>query len=165
MYHLQPPIVSSCPTIGVQFIPGLSPFATLSEILAINTSVNTTLQNVTKKEILLQSKLENILQVQSITGPTGLAGSPTGPTRATGASTTGPTGVISSSAYFASTSLATFASGTAFPINTIQQVTGSDIALVGTNTVTLQPGRYQIHYTHSGDPLGPTGLEVLAMEL
>ncbi|HFJ9466886.1 TPA: hypothetical protein ACGW7V_006313 [Bacillus cereus] len=125
--------------------------------------------------------MEEVLQEPSFTGPTGPggatgpAGGPTGPTGATGptgpAGATGPTGPTGpfisalSRAYFASTSLATFASGTAFPIDTIQQVTGSDIALVGTDTVSLQPGRYQIHYTHSGDPLGPTGLEVLAMEL
>ncbi|HFJ9466885.1 TPA: collagen-like protein [Bacillus cereus] len=163
--------------VALGTIPGLSPFATLSEILAVNTSINTTLQNVTKKEMLLQSKLENILQVQSITGPTGPTGStglaggpagPTGPTGATGASTTGPTGptgVISSSAYFASTSLATFTPNTPFPINDVQDIDGSAITLVGTDTVSLQPGIYQIHYTHSGDPLGPEGTGVLALEL
>ncbi|WP_308448051.1 collagen-like protein [Bacillus thuringiensis] len=164
--------------VALGTIPGLSPFATLSQILAVNASINTTLQNVTKTEMLLQSKLENILQAPSITGPTGPTGptgasgasltgptGPTGPTGASGTSSTGPTGIISSSAYFASTSLATFASGTALPINDIQDVSGSDITLIGADTISIAPGRYQIHYTHSGDPAGPEGSAVLAMNL
>ncbi|MHA4180397.1 collagen-like triple helix repeat-containing protein [Bacillus cereus] len=169
--------VGTLPSIPQTPVPLLLPFPTLSQLLAVNESVNTTLQNVTKKEIILQNKLESILQAPSITGPTGPIGSTgpaqgaTGPTGATGASgasptgPTGPTGVVSSSAYFASTSLATFAPNTLLPINDVQDIDGSAIALVGTNTVTLQPGRYQIHYTHSGDPLGPEGTGVLALEL
>ncbi|RAT99124.1 hypothetical protein [Brevibacillus sp. Leaf182] len=78
-------------------LPGLTVPASLSDLLLVNASVRQTLQDVTKKEMLLQSKLDNILSVPSsstvgITGDTGATG-PTGvgTTGATGA--TGATGV------------------------------------------------------------------------
>lgn len=78
-------------------LPGLTVPASLSDLLLVNASVRQTLQDVTKKEMLLQSKLDNILSVSSsstvgITGDTGATG-PTGvgTTGATGA--TGATGV------------------------------------------------------------------------
>uniref|UniRef100_UPI000A8CD0F9 hypothetical protein n=1 Tax=Bacillus cereus TaxID=1396 RepID=UPI000A8CD0F9 len=39
------------------------------------------------------------------------------------------------------------------------------ISLVGTDTVTLEPGTYQVHYTHAGDALGVETIEVLSIEL
>ncbi|ASJ56440.1 hypothetical protein BP422_24475 [Brevibacillus formosus] len=41
--------------------PGLEPPATLSDILLVNASVRQTIQDVIKKEILLQFRLENIV--------------------------------------------------------------------------------------------------------
>lgn len=58
-------------------LPGLSgPAPTISDLLAINSSVRGTLQDVTKKEWLLQNKLDSLLTLPISVGPTG----PTGPT-------------------------------------------------------------------------------------
>ncbi|CAH8712403.1 collagen-like protein [Paenibacillus thiaminolyticus] len=80
-------------------LPGLSVPATISDLLAVNSSVNTTMQSLIRNELLLQTKLENILATPSVTAATGLTG-PTGPTGATGATgaigatgATGATGV------------------------------------------------------------------------
>ncbi|WP_276307184.1 collagen-like triple helix repeat-containing protein [Bacillus thuringiensis] len=84
-------------------LPGLSPAATISNVLAVNESVNCVLQTATQKQMYLQNKLKQVLQAPSLTGPTGPvgptgpAGGPTGPTGATGpigfTGPTGPTGV------------------------------------------------------------------------
>ncbi|PEW67832.1 hypothetical protein CN448_17125, partial [Bacillus cereus] len=65
---------------------GLSPAATLGEILEVNESVNKTIQSALKTQMLLQSKLDSVIQTPVLTGPpgptgaTGPAGGPTGPT-------------------------------------------------------------------------------------
>ncbi|TQR34895.1 hypothetical protein [Brevibacillus brevis] len=79
-------------------LPGLTVPASVSDLLLVNASVRQTLQDVTKKEMLLQSKLDNILSVSSsstggITGTTGSTGvGTTGATGATGATGVGITG-------------------------------------------------------------------------
>ncbi|WGV59988.1 hypothetical protein QIH01_02280 [Brevibacillus brevis] len=80
-------------------LPGLTVPASVSDLLLVNASVRQTLQDVTKKEMLLQSKLDNILSVSSsstggISGATGATGvGVTGATGDTGAAgITGPTG-------------------------------------------------------------------------
>ena len=72
-------------------LPGVtSPPATISDILLVNQSVRSTIQDLTKKEFLLQNKLDSILSTPISVGPTGPTG-PTGPsTGVTG--TTGATG-------------------------------------------------------------------------
>ncbi|GAV13094.1 exosporium glycoprotein BclB-related protein [Paenibacillus sp. NAIST15-1] len=72
-------------------LPGVtSPPATISDILLVNQSVRDTIQDLTKKEFLLQNKLDSILSTPISVGPTGPTG-PTGPsTGVTG--TTGATG-------------------------------------------------------------------------
>ncbi|MDF9506798.1 collagen-like protein [Bacillus cereus] len=103
-------------------LPGLSPAATVSNILAVNESVNSVLQTATQKQMYLQNKLKEVLKAPSLTGPpgptgpTGPAGGPTGPTGPTGVCTTcptGPTGPTGSS--FASV----FAQYSQFPNQTI----------------------------------------------
>ncbi|WP_308221939.1 collagen-like protein [Lysinibacillus sp. BPa_S21] len=78
---------------AVGTLPGLSVPATLNELLQVNSSVQTTMQGLIKKELLLQSKLENILSASSAAGQTGATGA-TGSTGATGPSgATGATGL------------------------------------------------------------------------
>ncbi|MFJ3387591.1 MULTISPECIES: collagen-like protein [unclassified Lysinibacillus] len=83
---------------AVGTLPGLSVPATLNELLEVNASVQTTIQGLIKKELLLQTKLENILAAPSVVGTTGATGATgaagaTGATGATGAGSTGATGV------------------------------------------------------------------------
>ncbi|MED1945087.1 MULTISPECIES: hypothetical protein [Brevibacillus] len=79
-------------------LPGLTVPASISDLLLVNASVRQTLQDVARKEMLLQSKLDNILSVPSsstggITGATGATGvGTTGATGATGATGVGITG-------------------------------------------------------------------------
>ncbi|MFE6707652.1 collagen-like protein [Bacillus thuringiensis] len=73
-------------------LSGLSPAATLDEILEVNESVNRTIQSALKTQMLLQSKLDSVIQTPVLTGPPGPTGicptCPTGPTGPTGV--TGP---------------------------------------------------------------------------
>ncbi|MZQ87245.1 hypothetical protein GQF01_34530 [Paenibacillus sp. 5J-6] len=73
-------------------LPGLTgPPATISDILLINESMKSTINTVARKEFLLQSKLESILETPISVGATGPAG-PTGPTGGPAVGPTGPTG-------------------------------------------------------------------------
>lgn len=101
-------------------LPGLTVPASVSDLLLVNASVRQTLQDVTKNEMLLQSKLDNILSVSSsstgaITGATGATGvgvtGATGDTGATGI--TGPTGATGATGETGATG-ATGATGPAF---------------------------------------------------
>ncbi|WP_232242468.1 collagen-like protein [Paenibacillus sp. GSMTC-2017] len=86
---------------AVGTLPGLATPATISDLLAVDESVKNTIQEIIKKEMLLQFKLENILSAPSLTGPTGATGAtgpsggPVGSTGATGAAgATGATGGV-----------------------------------------------------------------------
>ncbi|EEM19423.1 hypothetical protein bthur0001_54640 [Bacillus thuringiensis serovar tochigiensis BGSC 4Y1] len=56
---------------------------------------------------------------------------------------------------------------TTLAIDTIQIINGSAIGFIGPDTVTLEPGTYLVHYTHTGNPLGPEEVttKVLAIQL
>ncbi|MFI8712380.1 hypothetical protein [Brevibacillus brevis] len=104
-------------------LPGLTVPASVSDLLLVNASVRQTLQDVTKKEMLLQSKLDNILSVSSsstggISGATGATGvGVTGATGDTGAAgITGPTGATGATGETGETGAtgATGATGPAF---------------------------------------------------
>lgn len=77
-------------TLGT--IPGISTPATISDLLAINSSIKDTIVESIKLEIVLEKKLEAVLNtpLKGATGATGATG-PTGETGATGAA--GVTGV------------------------------------------------------------------------
>ncbi|OAB35635.1 hypothetical protein PMSD_13045 [Paenibacillus macquariensis subsp. defensor] len=74
-------------------LPGLSTPATISDLLAINSSIKQTLMDTIKLELTLEQKLEAVLNtpLKGPTGPQGITGL-TGITGATGI--TGPTGAI-----------------------------------------------------------------------
>lgn len=100
-------------------LPGLTgPPATISDILLINESMKSTINTVARKEFLLQSKLESILETPISVGATGPAG-PTGPT---GGPAVGPTGATGAQGIAGATGLtgatgagATGATGVAGP--------------------------------------------------
>ncbi|MES5955692.1 collagen-like protein [Bacillus fungorum] len=54
-------------------LPGLSPAATISNVLAVNESVHCVLQTAMQKQMYLQNKLKQVLQAPSLTEPTGPA--------------------------------------------------------------------------------------------
>ncbi|HDR6271879.1 TPA: hypothetical protein QCU37_005544 [Bacillus cereus] len=64
-------------------LSGLSPAATLDEILTVNESVNQTIQTALKTQMLLQSKVKNVIKTPVLTGPTEPAGGATGSSGAT----------------------------------------------------------------------------------
>ena len=71
-------------------LPGLSGGADIEDVLDVNRSVQRTLDEITRQQLLLGAKLNAALDAPVFTGPTG-ATCPTGPTGpATGV--TGPTG-------------------------------------------------------------------------
>ncbi|MFD0717407.1 collagen-like protein [Paenibacillus sp. GCM10027626] len=99
--------------VAIGTLPGLSTPATISDLLSINASVRSTLQETIKKELLLEQKLETILSFTSGgTGTTGATGA-TGTTGATGV--TGATGMAGATGATGATGMtgATGATGTA----------------------------------------------------
>ncbi|TVX94088.1 collagen-like triple helix repeat-containing protein [Paenibacillus agilis] len=129
-------------------LPGVtSPPATISDVLTMNESVRNTIRELTKKEYLLDSKLNSILNTPiSIgptgpPGPTGPTGGPPGPTGATGITgVPGATGAIGATGA-AGTAGSTGATGDPGPTGP----TGP-AGLTGATGATGDPG-----------PTGPTG--------
>lgn len=112
-------------------LPGVtSPPATISDLLNVNASVQATLNAVTHKELLLQSKLDSILSTPISLGPTG----PTGPT--------GP--AFLNNAMFSR--IAPFVGPSAVSWDTtVFNQAGSGISVVGPS-ITLPVGIYTIDY-------------------
>ncbi|SYX82998.1 collagen-like protein [Paenibacillus alvei] len=122
-------------------LPGVtSPPASISDLLLINESVRGTINDLTKKEFLLQTKLESVLAAPSLAGPIGPTG-PTGSTGATGttgvAGPTGATGVLATTAgVFFNTGSATVAAGGTYPLTVANPNNTAGFILAG-NTVTV----------------------------
>lgn len=122
-------------------LPGVtSPPASISDLLLINESVRGTINDLTKKEFLLQSKLESVLEAPSLAGPAG----PTGPT--------GPA-PVASFAYLYSTEFQSIASapapgeqgGVVSFNNTLIQGTAINFAAPSTIQI-LEDGFYRINW-------------------
>ncbi|TVX86877.1 collagen-like protein [Paenibacillus agilis] len=88
---------------AVGTLPGLTPGATISDLLLVNDSVQDTILALAKQAIMLEFKLDNILQQDVSTGATGATGAtgtigPTGPDGTTGGvgatGATGATGAV-----------------------------------------------------------------------
>ncbi|MFE6707654.1 collagen-like protein [Bacillus thuringiensis] len=159
-------------------LPGLSPAATISNVLAVNESVNCVLQSATQKQMYLQNKLKSVLQAPSLTGPpgptgpTGPAGGPTGPTGATGPTgicptcptgPTGPTGplITANNGSFVTNDTITVPTGALVPLATNETLNGTAITHVpGSTNIILAPNQtyYADYQTASGSSTGQIGL-------
>ncbi|WP_099686767.1 hypothetical protein [Bacillus fungorum] len=159
-------------------LPGLSPAATISNVLAVNESVNCVLQSATQKQMYLQNKLKSVLQAPSLTGPpgptgpTGPAGGPTGPTGATGPTgicptcptgPTGPTGplITANNGSFVTNATITVPAGALVPLATNETLNGTAITHVpGSTDIILAPNQtYHADYqSSSGSSTGQIGL-------
>ncbi|MBW5471247.1 hypothetical protein GPJ61_25980 [Brevibacillus formosus] len=141
-------------------LPGLTgPPATISDLLNVNSSVVNTLREITKKDILLNNKLNSVLTasfIDSLTGPTGATGLPggtgatgaTGVTGATGATgITGATGTVSSVfGNFWLSSTIDISPNTIVPLNVANADNSLGFLLAGGQVTVPVSGVYLISY-------------------
>ncbi|PGV66902.1 hypothetical protein, partial [Bacillus cereus] len=124
-------------------LSGLSPAATLDEILAVNESVNKTIQSALKTQMLLQTKLDSVIQTPVLTGPpgptgpTGPAGGPTGPSGATGVTGTSGPVITANNAHMVTSDIISVNNNTGIPLS-------QNLVLQGT-AITHTPGTAQIN--------------------
>ncbi|WP_170953331.1 collagen-like protein [Bacillus thuringiensis] len=147
-------------------LSGLSPAATLDEILAVNESVNKTIQSALKTQMLLQSKLDSVIQTPVLTGPTGPPG-PTGPaggpSGATGA--TGPQ-LTNSAQIFNTNGFTSTSNNQPVPLSTNGVITGTDITHTpGSADIMLAGGHtYLVTYmSNFTPPPNTTGVNELLL--
>ncbi|WP_036697057.1 hypothetical protein [Paenibacillus taiwanensis] len=156
---------------AVGTLPGLSAPATISDLLAIDDSVRSTLQEIVMKEMMLKYKLDSVLAAPSLLGPTGATGAtgpsggPTGPTGATGQGTTGPTGVTGATGPTGATGVGV--TGATGPTGAtgigVTGATGATGATgVGVTGATGPTGATGIGVTGATGPTGTTGPLVTA---
>lgn len=145
----------------LQFLLGTLPtspfvFRTVEDVLDVNVSVQSMLQTIAQKELLLINKLESVLLAPSVigpTGPTGPTGSSGGPAGATGS--TGSTGATGSTGSTGATGLTgptgeIGATGATGPIG--------DTGVAGPNGATGGAGATgDIGITGAPGPTGETG--------
>ncbi|MFS0917720.1 hypothetical protein [Brevibacillus sp. 179-C 1.1 NHS] len=147
---------------AVGTIPGLTATASLSDLLAVNSSVRDTLQAIIKKDMLLQNKLACILTIPTtsssdITGDTGTMGV-SGTTYVTG-----PTGPTSSTPGFTNVELGSLEldtpiivlPGDGIPLLHTFVIDGTDIAhTAGESCIFLAGGHsYSVNYVMNAEPL------------
>ncbi|MCS7460546.1 collagen-like protein [Paenibacillus doosanensis] len=151
-------------------LPGLSPAASIDDLLAVNNSVSNTIQTIIQKEWILSDNLDSILRTPVTVGPTGAtgatgatgpAGGPPGPTGPTGeagatgpAGPTGPPGTAVTENNADIGFVGTFAGFSPVPLTTNYSINGLAIShLPDTTDILLAPGHtYQVVYTFEGVP-------------
>ncbi|MFB2549166.1 hypothetical protein [Bacillus sp. OTC-L18] len=134
-------------------LSGLSPVATLDEILAVNESVNQTIQSALKTQMLLQNKLDSVIQTPVLTGPTGLAG------------VSGPL-ITANNARITNAATQTVAAGAAVPLAFNNVVNGTAITYVpGSTDIVLAPNQtYYVSY-EAESTIGTAGFVQLQLNL
>ncbi|PFI81499.1 hypothetical protein [Bacillus cereus] len=159
-------------------LSGLSPAATLDEILTVNESVNQTIQSALKTQMLLQSKLDSVIKIPVLTGPTGPTGTcaicptgatgPSGPSGATGA--TGATGplITANNARIINPAIVQVGDGNAVPLTLNSVINGTAISHTpGSTDITLAPNQTYYAFYEASTNLGfaDQGTALLQLEL
>ncbi|PIE93932.1 hypothetical protein CO726_18700 [Bacillus fungorum] len=142
-------------------LSGLSPAATLDEILAVNESVNQTIQNALKTQMLLQNKLDSVIKTPVLTGPTGATGS----SGATGA--TGPL-ITANNARIIDPAIQQVADGAAVAFTFNSVINGTAISHTpGSTDITLAPNQTYYAFYEASSNLGfqNQGTAILQLEL
>ncbi|WP_242503618.1 hypothetical protein [Bacillus albus] len=133
-------------------LSGLSPAATLDEILAVNESVNQKIQSALKTQMLLQSKLDSVIKTPVLTGPSGA---------------TGPL-ITANNARIINPAIVQVGDGNAVPLTFNSVINGTAISHTpGSTDITLAPNQTYYAFYEASTNLGfaDQGTALLQLEL
>ncbi|WP_257149143.1 hypothetical protein [Bacillus cereus] len=133
-------------------LSGLSPAATLDEILAVNESVNQKIQSALKTHMLLQSKLDSVIKTPVLTGPSGA---------------TGPL-ITANNARIINPAIVQVGDGNAVPLTFKSVINGTAISHTpGSTDITLAPNQTYYAFYEASTNLGfaDQGTAILQLEL